>query len=119
MTVFDASDMELESAFWAGVLGGTVDAEDDWHMVLVNGALKIGVQLAPTHVPPQWPDGDPQQIHVDLWVEDISSAHQEVMDQGLPCFRTRRQMVRPLSECTLTRLDILSVCVGANNPRNC
>lgn len=90
MTVFDASDMELESAFWAGVLGGTVDAEDDWHMVLVNGALKIGVQLAPTHVPPQWPDGDPQQIHVDLWVEDISSAHQEVMDQGATVLQDKK-----------------------------
>ena len=32
VVVFDAADLASESAFWAGVLGGTVDAEDDWHM---------------------------------------------------------------------------------------
>jgi hypothetical protein len=68
VVVFDAADLAPESSFWAGVLGGTVDAEDDWHMVLVDGQPRIGVQLAPNHVPPDWPDGTPQQIHLDLWV---------------------------------------------------
>ncbi|CAN5305062.1 hypothetical protein BH24ACT9_BH24ACT9_15290 [soil metagenome] len=27
--VFDAADLNAESSFWAGLLGGTVDAEDD------------------------------------------------------------------------------------------
>ncbi|WP_370459996.1 hypothetical protein [Nostocoides sp. F2B08] len=35
VVVFDAADLTVKSTFWAGVLGGTVDAEDDWHMVLV------------------------------------------------------------------------------------
>lgn len=26
ITVFDAADLKTESAFWAGMLGGTVDA---------------------------------------------------------------------------------------------
>jgi catechol 2,3-dioxygenase-like lactoylglutathione lyase family enzyme len=83
VVVFDASDLSAESAFWAGVLGGTVDAEDDWHMVTVDGVPRIGVQLAPNHVPPQWPDGVPeQQIHLDLWVEDAAEAHAEVMALG-------------------------------------
>src|SRR5207249_2544900 len=42
-----------------GVLDGTVDTEDDWHMVIVEGAPRVGVQLAPNHVPPDWPDGTP------------------------------------------------------------
>jgi hypothetical protein len=29
VVVFDAADLMSESSFWAGVLGGTVDAEDD------------------------------------------------------------------------------------------
>lgn len=80
--VFDAADLEAESTFWAGVLGGSVDAEDDWHMVLVDGQPRIGVQLAPNHVRPDWPDGTPQQIHLDLWVDDPAEAHALVMDLG-------------------------------------
>ncbi len=81
--VFDAADPAAESAFWAGLLGGTVDAEDDWHSVLVDGAGRIGVQLAPNHVPPDWPDGTPeQQIHLDLYVEDLKPAHEEVLSLG-------------------------------------
>ena len=45
-------------------------------MVIVEGEPRIGVQLAPNHVPPDWPDGHrAQQIHLDLWVEDFPSAH--------------------------------------------
>lgn len=83
VVVFDAADLDAESRFWAGVLGGTVDVEDHWHMVMVDGAPRVGVQLAPDHVPPDWPDGDPpQQIHLDLWVDDFPSAHETVMSLG-------------------------------------
>jgi hypothetical protein len=82
VVVFDAADLGAESSFWAGVIGGTVDAEDDWHMVLVDGAPRIGVQLAPDHVRPEWPDGTPQQIHLDLWVEDAAASHDLVMSLG-------------------------------------
>ena len=80
--VFDAADLATESGFWAGVLGGSVDAEDDWHMVRVDGVAKIGVQLAPDHVAPDWPAGTPQQIHLDLWVDDPTESHDLVMSLG-------------------------------------
>ncbi len=77
VVVFDAADLDAGSAAWAGVLGGTVDA-DDRHMVLVDGHPSVGVQLAPNHVPPAWPDGQPpQQIHLDLWVQDIERGADE------------------------------------------
>ena len=82
VVVFDAADLAAESSFWAGVLDGTVDTEDRWHMVLVDGAPRVGVQLAPNHVPPVWPDGTPQQIHLDLWVEDPAAAHDHVTSLG-------------------------------------
>nr|WP_244210712.1 VOC family protein [Amycolatopsis kentuckyensis] len=83
VVTFDAADLAAESRFWAGVLGGEVDDDGDWHMVLVDGAPRIGVQLAPDHVPPTWPDGPVrQQIHLDLWVEDFAEAHEQVMALG-------------------------------------
>jgi catechol 2,3-dioxygenase-like lactoylglutathione lyase family enzyme len=83
VVTFDAADLAAESRFWAGVLGGEVDDDGDWHMVLVDGAPRIGVQLAPDHVPPAWPDGPAkQQIHLDLWVEDFAEAHEQVMALG-------------------------------------
>ena len=33
-------------------------------------------------VPPDWPDGAPQQIHLDLWVDDPTAAHEHVMSLG-------------------------------------
>ena len=82
VVVFDAADLDSESRFWAGVLGGTVDAEDDWHMIIVDRKPRVGVQLAPNHVRPDWPDGNQQQIHLDLWVDDFEAAHEKVMSLG-------------------------------------
>ena len=82
ITVFDAADLTAESTFWAGLLGGTVDAEDDWHTVSVDGRPRLGFQLAPNHVQPDWPDGEQQQIHLDLYVEDVASAHEEAVALG-------------------------------------
>ncbi len=82
--VFDAADLAGESAFWAGVLGGTVDAdtEGDWNNVVVGGRPVVAVQLAPDHVQPEWPNGTPQQIHLDLHVDDVKTAHDEAMALG-------------------------------------
>jgi len=89
VVVFDAADLHAESAFWAGVLGGHVFEEDDWHSVVdATGEWRIGVQLAPNHVPPDWPDGTAQQMHLDLHVEDQRAAHEEVMALGATLLRS-------------------------------
>jgi predicted enzyme related to lactoylglutathione lyase len=80
--VFDAADLDAESDFWAGLLGGTVQADDDWHDIVVDGEWRFSVQLAPDHVQPQWPDGTPQQIHLDLHVDDIAEAHEKATELG-------------------------------------
>jgi predicted enzyme related to lactoylglutathione lyase len=82
VVVFDAADLAAESGFWAGLLGGTVAADHDWHSILVDGEWRMSVQLAPDHVPPDWPDGTPQQIHLDVFVEDIAAAHDEAIERG-------------------------------------
>lgn len=82
IVVLDAADLKAMSAFWAGLLGGTVEADDDWHTIYVDSEPRIGIQLAPNHVPPEWPDGAPQQIHLDLYVEDVAAAHEQAVGLG-------------------------------------
>ncbi|WP_150308069.1 VOC family protein [Planctomonas psychrotolerans] len=84
IVVFDTADLSAESTFWARLLGGTVDAEDDWHTVRVDGEPRLGFQLAPNHLRPDWPDGEPQQMHLDLYIDrdEVGSAHDEVIELG-------------------------------------
>jgi hypothetical protein len=82
LVVLDAADLGAESTFWAGLLGGEVIAEDDWHTVVVDGKQWVAIQLAPEHVPPDWPHGAPQQIHLDLFVDDIEPAHEAAIGLG-------------------------------------
>jgi catechol 2,3-dioxygenase-like lactoylglutathione lyase family enzyme len=93
--VFDAADLAAESTFWAGILGGTVEAEDDWHTVSVDGGPRLGFQLAPNHVQPDWPDGEQQQIHLDLHVEDLGAAHEQALALGARLLRAAEDPSRP------------------------
>ena len=83
VVVFDAADLEPESTFWAGMLGGFVVPDDRFHCVVTNsGDWPVGVQLSPNHVPPDWPDGEPQQVHLDLHVDDPRAAHELALSLG-------------------------------------
>lgn len=95
IVVLDAADLNAVSSFWAGLLGGTVAADDDWHSVLVDGEWRLGIQLAPNHVPPDWPGGAPQQIHLDLWVDDLQPAHEEAMALGARLLKPADDLTAP------------------------
>ena len=83
VVVFDAADLAAESAFWAGMLGGRVLMDSRWHSVIdADGRWVVGVQLAPDHVPPDWPDGIEQQVHLDLHINDPARAHAEAIALG-------------------------------------
>jgi hypothetical protein len=84
VVVFDAADLDTESRFWAGIFGAEVFGDDQFHCVIsASGEWYVGVQLAPDHVPPEWPDGaPPQQVHLDLHVEDPRAAHEAAIGLG-------------------------------------
>jgi len=83
VVVFDASDMEAESAFWASLVAGEDHKNELWHMIFVDSAPVLAVQHAPDHQRPQWPDGgQQQQVHYDLWAEDYPAAHDEAISLG-------------------------------------
>jgi glyoxalase superfamily protein len=80
MIVFDTADIEAETSFWAGLLDGTVQGGDQWRNIWTGTDWQLGVQRVPDHVPPEWPDGAPQQVHLDFYVP-ASDALDEVHDQ--------------------------------------
>jgi catechol 2,3-dioxygenase-like lactoylglutathione lyase family enzyme len=83
VVVVDAADIDAESAFWAAVLCGEVVRDDDWHSIVVDGDWVMGVQRAPDHVPPVWPEGpQQQQVHLDLHVDDIDAAARIALAHG-------------------------------------
>jgi predicted enzyme related to lactoylglutathione lyase len=91
VVMFDAADLAAESDFWAGVFAGTVKRGNGWHMVYVDGAPLVGVQLVQNHVPPEWPDGIPQQVHLDLEVQDVTAAHEKVVSLGAKILKQAEQ----------------------------
>ena len=81
--VFDARDIEAESRFWAGLLGGVVHRDEQWHSIVVDGEWVMGVQLAPNQVTPDWPSGpQQQQVHLDLHVDDLEAAERLAVELG-------------------------------------
>jgi hypothetical protein len=82
VVVIDAADLDAESSFWAGLLDGTVEASDTWHTIVVDGEPRLGIQLAPNHVPPTWPNGQQQQMHLDLHIDDLKSGHEKAIGLG-------------------------------------
>lgn len=83
VVVFDAADLASESSFWAGMFGGRVLPDGDWHNVIDSESRWVmGIQRAPEHVPPAWPDGNPQQVHLDLHVEDAEATCARALELG-------------------------------------
>ncbi len=84
VVVFDAADVATESTFWAAMFDGfVVDDDERFHCVVDDeGRWLVGVQHAPDHTPPDWPDGAPQQVHLDLHVTDPDGSHRRALDLG-------------------------------------
>ncbi|MDR5711181.1 VOC family protein [Nesterenkonia flava] len=81
--VLDAANSDEVAQFWAALLEGAVQRSDeDWYEIEVDGNYPLAIQRVANHVPPQWPDGQPQQIHLDFFVEDIRTEHARALELG-------------------------------------
>lgn len=117
VVVFDAADLGAESAFWAGMLDGHVFADEAFHCVIDGaGEWRIGVQLAPNHIPPDWPDGAPQQVHIDLHVEEPRPAHEQAMNLGARLLQAGGLESGEGTMCTPTRPVTRSASAGDIRP---
>ncbi|MFC7309946.1 VOC family protein [Streptomyces monticola] len=82
--VLDCPDPTALAGFYAAILGGTVkDGDEGWVDLDGFGGAPLAFQEAPGYVPPKWPSPDAsQQFHLDLTVEDLDSAEQQVLALG-------------------------------------
>jgi predicted enzyme related to lactoylglutathione lyase len=84
MVAFDAPDIDTLASFYAELAGWEITRkESDWIVVQTGDGREIAFQLAPDHVPPQWPGQEhPQQFHLDLQIDDTEAAAQRAVGLG-------------------------------------
>jgi catechol 2,3-dioxygenase-like lactoylglutathione lyase family enzyme len=83
--VLDCPDPLALAAFYSRLLGQPITyRSDDWVVVAANDMSSgLAFQLAPDHQPPTWPDpAVPQQLHLDVMVEDVVCAGASVLALG-------------------------------------
>ena len=93
--VFDAADLAAESSIWAGVLDGVVDVEDDWHMVFVDGAPRVGHGWTTCH-PTAFRRGQQAATDpLDPRVDDFVAVHDRVMSLGAKVLKPAQDVDSP------------------------
>lgn len=74
--VLDCPDPRALASFYASLLGASASIGDrEWCEVFIEEPrFKLAFQLAQPYHPPQWPNGVPQQLQLDLTVSDLEAA---------------------------------------------
>lgn len=82
--VLDAPDIARLSAFYTALAGWTQQyGDEEWITMVTDDGWRIGLQSAPDHLPPRWPDpAYPQQAHFDLRVPDVAAATARAVELG-------------------------------------
>jgi catechol 2,3-dioxygenase-like lactoylglutathione lyase family enzyme len=83
--IFDCRDPGALAAFYSELLGLPVTYDrDGFAVVSVNDRTSgLAFQLARDHKPPTWPDDAvPQQVHLDVMVDDVAAAAERVVAIG-------------------------------------
>src|SRR3954447_26037015 len=82
--IYDCSDAAALGAFYGALLGWEVQPQDDWVEIRpADGGSCIGLQPGDDYRPPRWPGQEvPQQIHLDVVVDDLDAAEPEVIALG-------------------------------------
>ena len=83
--VLDCPDPHALAEFYAGLLGQEIadDGDDSRQSLRCDGSgVSLAFQRANNYVAPSWPDGPPQQLHLDLTVDDFVTAHRGALALG-------------------------------------
>ncbi len=83
--VIDTPDPRALAEFYSELLGLPITyTSDDWVVIAENDRTSgFAFQLALDHQKPAWPDPSrPQQLHLDVMVDDLDVAERQVLALG-------------------------------------
>ena len=80
--VIDCPDAHTLGAFYGALLDWKVEVSPGWADIRTDGQC-ISFQQVETYTPPQWPGQEvPQQVHLDVIVDDLDAAEAAVLELG-------------------------------------
>jgi predicted enzyme related to lactoylglutathione lyase len=84
VVVLDCPDPRSLANFYAALLDWRLEEEDEgWCSLRAEHGDSLGFQKVDGYVPPQWPGQDvPQQMHLDVVVDDLDTAEAAVLEIG-------------------------------------
>ena len=81
--VIDCPDAGRLATFYGTLLGWNVKISDDWGEIRSDDGQCICFQQVENFNPPVWPTQSvPQQMHLDVMVEDFETAEPAVLELG-------------------------------------
>ncbi|MEH1123183.1 VOC family protein [Micromonospora sp. CPCC 206061] len=81
--VIDCPDPGALARFYGAMLDWKVDASASWAEVRADYGQSISFQQVDGYTPPVWPTQElPQQMHLDVIVDDLDAAEAAVLELG-------------------------------------
>ncbi|MEU6153670.1 VOC family protein [Actinosynnema sp. NPDC047251] len=81
--VIDCPDPEVLANFYNAILEWKIDPSADWIDIRSEEGQCISFQRVADYKPPVWPSQDvPQQMHLDVVVDDLDTAEAAVLELG-------------------------------------
>ena len=79
----DCSDPSAVASFYGAMLDWTVEVSEGWADVRADYGQCLSFQQVEGYTPPDWPGQDlPQQMHLDVVVDDLDVAEAAVLELG-------------------------------------
>ena len=81
--VIDCPDAHALGAFYGALLDWKVEVSPGWADIRADNGNCISFQQVEPYTPPQWPAQEvPQQMHLDVIVDDLDAAEATVLELG-------------------------------------
>jgi predicted enzyme related to lactoylglutathione lyase len=81
--VIDCPDPGALATFYGAMLDWKVEIKSDWADIRADYGQCISFQQVEGYTPPRWPAQEvPQQMHLDVIVDDLDAAEAAVLDLG-------------------------------------
>jgi len=81
--VIDCPDPGALAAFYGAMLDWRAEVSPGWAEIRTDDGQCISFQQAEDYTPPKWPGQDvPQQMHLDVIVDDLDAAEAAVLSLG-------------------------------------